>query len=271
MVFELEYKSNRSKAITWFIVLLIITGLLMAFFPLMQESNIRSLAEGFQESLGEGAAKIFGLDYDIDFQELGDFIPFQFQFISLLLSIFVMQIGAASLCKEQSTGTIEYLYAQPLERSEIVTDKWLANFAHYVLVVLFLMVGVFGFSYLFSPKPFPLEECLFSVLLVFGSMIGMGLFFLFFGMFYSALSNRSSHAEGGSTLLVLLFWIIYFVLKVLGSTAGNIYRFFPFHAFNPLAILKDGVFLPGMVATLGVGILFLILSYIVYGGKELKF
>lgn len=271
MIFEIEFKSNFTRALTWLLVLLILTGLLMAFFPLMQENDILSLVEGFEESLSPAIARVLGLHEDTDYQDIGHFIAFIYQYLMVLLAIFAMQISASSLSKEQSYGTIEYLYSQPINRSDIVTDKWLANLVHYVLVTIILLAATLGFAYIFSPKPFKMDAALVALLMEGACLLGLGVFFIFFGTFYSALSSRSSHSEGGSFLLVVLVLLVYFVGLVLGPRAGNFYLYTPFYVFNSLALAQAGPSILGLIINLVLALVFLALAYLVYRKKDLRF
>ncbi|MDO5037966.1 MAG: ABC transporter permease subunit [Tissierellia bacterium] len=271
MIFDIEYKSNFIKAFTWLIVLAILSGLLMAFFPLMQENDILSLLEGFEESVSPAFAQMLGLSKETDYQAIDHFLPFISQYLMVLMAIFAIQMGSASLSKEQSQGTIEYLYSHPVTRSDIVTDKWMANLGHYILVTLLLLLANFAFAYLFSPKPFPMEATALSLLRIGACYLGIGVFFLFLGYLYSALSSRSSHAEGGSFLLVLVVLALYFVGIYLGSAYGNFYQFTPFYAFNALGMIHSPINILSIVVSLVLALIFLGLTYLIYNKKDLKF
>lgn len=45
----------------------------------------------------------------------------------LASSIYAMMLGSQSLIKEETDGTIEFLYAQPVTRKGIVTSKFVSN------------------------------------------------------------------------------------------------------------------------------------------------
>ncbi|MCD1147086.1 ABC transporter permease [Peptoniphilus sp. KCTC 25270] len=271
MVFGLEFKSNMGKAITWLFVLIIITGLLMAFFPLMQEDNILSLVEGFRQGFSDNARHMLGLSPEVDYRNLSEYIPFIYQYIGVLFAIFAIQLGAKSLSKEQSAGTIQYLYSQPVSRSKIVSDKWAANLFLYILIALITVLATFGFGFVFSKGNLNVQEVALVLGQVFLYLLGMGILFLFLGTLYSALSNRSSHAEGGSVLIVLILLVAWMVLVILGNQVGNIGMYFPFDAFNPLLNILNGVNIVAIGANIVLAIVFLLLGYVFYNGKELKF
>lgn len=268
MIFGLEFKSNLGKALAWLLVIVVIMGLLMAFFPLMQENNILSLVEGFREGFSEKTRHILGLSESIDFQDLTDYVPFIYQYLGLLFGIFATQLGARSLSKEQSAGTIEYLYSQPVTRSQILTGKILANLVLYAIVIFITLVATFGFSYIFGAESLNFAEMSMLLGQIFLFLFIIGFVFLCIGYCYSALSNRVSHADGGSLLILLLLLIVWIIFVLIGQ---EFVQLFPFEALNPMIGLKEGLEIIGLALNLGIGILLLILSYIIYNAKELKF
>ena len=118
-IFGMEFKSNIGKFFAWLLVLSILTGLSMAFYQFMIDSSTKGIFDSFIESLSPSMQSVFNLDPEIDYTDLTQYIGFIFQFIAGLVAIFAMQLGARSLAKEQSTGNIEYIYANPVSRDEI--------------------------------------------------------------------------------------------------------------------------------------------------------
>ncbi len=270
MTFNIEVKSNIGKMFAWLIVILILMGLMMAFFPLYHEDNILSLVEGFREGIGPRMANAIGYGENVDIQKLDQYISLVFQYLSFLFAIFAMQLGAASLVKEQSMGTIGYLYGQPIKRSAIAADKFFANFFLYFILSLISVLASAGFAVLFSKEPVQVQMLVMNNLRVLGGLLGLGLFFLAFGMFYSSLSNRVGHTEGGSVFIVILFYVVAFIGKYLGDQVEMITNYLPVNAFNPLMML-DSVNLLGIVVSIGLAFLFYIISVVIYNSKELRY
>lgn len=269
MVFSLEMKNNRSKAIAWCLVVGILTGLLMAFFPLLQDDNILSLAQGFRDGFSTKMQPILGFGKDLKFDEFSNYIPFIFQYLGILLAIFAIQLGARSLSREQSAGTIEYLYANPITRTEIYSGKFLADFLHYAIVLLIVLIVSFVSAYIFGIHD--IRSLGLVSLQVFICLLLMGFEFLSIGFFYSSISSRSSHAEGGSLLLFIFIFIAWAACMSMSGTA-SIGEWFPFTALNPLNMVIEGDFQWfGIVINILIGLIFWIVGCIIYKGKELKF
>lgn len=269
MVFNLEMKNNRGKAFGWFLVVGILTGLLMAFFPLLQDSNLLSLANGFRDGFSENMQPVLGFGREVAFDKFTDYIPFIFQYLGVLFAIFAIQLGAKSLSREQSAGTIEYLYANPITRTEIYSGKFSANMVHYALVLLFVLVVAFVSAYAFGVHE--IRNLALVMLQIFICLLLLGFEFLCIGFFYSSISSRSSHAEGGSLLLFIFIVLIWAALMLMGSGTQAIAAFFPFTALNPLNMGGGDFQWIGMIANIVLGLLFWGIGCIIYKGKELKF
>ncbi|MDQ0507743.1 ABC-2 type transport system permease protein [Peptoniphilus ivorii] len=270
MVFGLELKSNRAKAISWFFVLGILAVLMLAFFPLLQDDNMLSLANGFREGFSERFRMVLGMGYDVQFDKFTEYLPFMFQYLGILFAIFGVQLGARSLSKEQSAGTIEYLYANPVSRMEIYSGKFSADLLLYGLVLVAVLAVSFVAAYLFGIHD--LRALALVLLQIFICLLLLGFIFLSLGFFYSALSSRSSHAEGGSLLLLILLFIVWAVLIALGSGAATIAGYFPFTVFNPLAMATGAGFQwLGIAIDLVLAVILWLLGSVVYTRKELKF
>lgn len=269
MVFGLEFKSNIGKSIAWFLVLAIITGLLMAFFPLMQENNILSLVESFREGFSDNLKHILGLSLENDFRNISEYLLFIFQYLIIFFAIFALQLGAKSLVKEQSAGTIEYLYSQPISRSQILTGKFCANLLLYILVLGFTLLAAFGFSYIFGQGQFEIREVLITLGYIFGLYTLLGICFLCLGNFYSAISNRVGHIDAGSLLIIIFLLIAWIVAIIIGQT--ELAAYFPFDSFNPIRVFMEGINIFGVLINVALGVLLLLIAYIVYNSKELKF
>lgn len=270
MIFNIEVKSNIGKMISWLIVILVLMGLMMAFFPLFSEKNILSLAEGFREGVGPKMANALGYGESVDIQELDQYISLVFQYLSFLFAIFAMQIGASSLVKEQSMGTIGYLYGQPIKRSSIVGDKFFGNFFLYVLLSILAVIVNAAFTLIFTRETVQIQFLVFNELKVLGCLLGLGLFFLALGMFYSSLSNRVGHTEGGSVFIVILFYIVAFVGKFMGGQVEMITDYLPVNVFNPL-MMFEGVNFLGIVINIVLALLLYLISIVIYNSKELRY
>ncbi len=107
----------------------------------------------------------FGLTQIPDFTQIDQYFGYVFQFILLVGAFFAALLGSRTYIREESEGTIEFLYSQPITRNNIYFGKLFAALlslliflavvsgVHLAMIALFpgeIMVKLFGSSHMFS-------------------------------------------------------------------------------------------------------------------------
>lgn len=270
ILFGHELKSNFGKLIAWILVLSVLVGLMMAFYPLMLDGNMKSIFDNFQSSLSENLTFAFGFEEKIDYTNMGQYIAFIYQYIAVLIVIFAMQLGASSLSKEQGLGNIDYIYSNPISRGEIVTEKLLANILTYILFLIVMGAVTFGFSLFFKTEDIRKQQLLIDIVMVFVGLLGSGLVYMSIGYFYSALTKSSNQADGISVLVVLISIIIIIAGKIVGDNFKTVVDLFALEVFKPIKFMLSNFDVLGLGVNLLGFALFILMTYIVYGYKEFK-
>ena len=273
MIFNMEFKSTFGKMIAWIIVLFILTGLLLALFPMMIDINLRSMFDSFTTSLTPSLKNILGFEEKIDYSYIGQYIAFVYQYIAILIVMFAMQIGANSLAKEQGIGNIEYLYSNPISRSEIVTQKLLSNVLTYIIFLGVLAVATFGLSVILVPKDvdFRKQQLLIDIVKIFVGLLCSGFVFMSIGFFISTLCKSSIYTEVISVLFVFATVIFTMAGKVSGGMFKTVVKALSLETFKPINMLMGNINITGIIVNVIIFILFILLTYLVYSKKELKF
>lgn len=269
MIFSREFKSTFGKLIAWVIVLLILAGLLIALQPMMLDVNMKSVFDSFLSSLTLGLKALLGMDEKIDYTSVSQYAAFAYQYIAVLIVIFAMQLGANTLSKEQGLGNIEYIYSNPISRSEIVGQKLLSSIITYIIFLLFLGAGTFGIMKLLV-KPVDMEVLL-NLIKIFIGLLASGLVFMSIGLFISALSNTTLYTEAISVLFVFVNVIVVILGKIYGGVFGEIIQYSAIETFKPIKMLLGNINLIAVAVNICIFIVFLLLSYAVYNKKDLKF
>ena len=278
MIFNMEFKSNFAKMISWAIVLIILLGLMLAFYPFLAESQMNSLFNSVMESFNEPTRNILGIYEGMDIVNIGDYIALVYHYLAVLIFVFAMQLGANSLAKEQSSGNIEYIYSNPISKSEIVTGKIAANLLTYILFLIImalatvgLVLGIssigIGASDAAAITSFEIFE---AVVKVFVGLLGSGLVFMSIG-FFSSMSKSSLHQDAVAALFVFLIVLLTIVGKVMGDVFGMVVSYFPNEAFRPYSFVSANLNLVSLIANLVIFILMIVLTYTIYSNKELKY
>ena len=279
MIFNMEFKSNFAKMISWAIVLIILLGLMLAFYPFLAESQMNSLFNSVLESFNDPTRNILGFYEGMDIANIGDYIALVYHYLAVLIFVFAMQLGANSLAKEQTSGNIEYIYSNPISKSEIVTGKFTANILIYILFLIIMALATIGLVLGISSigiggseaSQITSFEIFEAVVKVFVGLLGSGLVFMSIGYFFSAISKSSLHQDAVSALFVFLIVLLTIVGKVIGDVFGMVVSYFPNEAFRPYSFVSANLNIFGLIANAVIFILMIVLTYSIYSNKELKY
>lgn len=274
MIFGMEFKSNFGKMIAWAIVLIIFIGLLLLFYPFMMGSQMKSLFDSVVGSMNNTTRSILGFKESLDYTNPGEYLAMIYHYIAVLIIIFAMQIGTGSLSKEQSIGNIQYIYSNPITKGEIVTQKLAANTLLYIILLVILGAATFGIMFaigLSMDTAINTQDLLISIVKIFLGLLGSGLVFMSIGFLFSSMSKSSIHADAISILFIFLVIIFIILAKVLGGSFLMVASRFPTEVFHPYDFVTTNLNIMNIGINLALFILFIVLTYLIYSSKELKF
>jgi ABC-2 type transport system permease protein len=163
-----------------------------------------------------------------------------FQFILMAACIHGAMLGLTALSKEESEGTIEFLYAKPVSRTQIVSGKLSAAAVSYLCYFAVIsIVGVIA-GMIVRPEDLELMDMAVSfksVLL--GGMIA-GFTYLLLGFAVSVLLRKAKHA---ASMAVMLFFLTYIVGSI--PTITGVLDFLkwvsPLNYFTPGEVVVNGI------------------------------
>ena len=150
-IFNFEFKRLLKGNIIWALVCSVLIVMFMLFFPSMKEMGMQELVGSKLESLPEAFLEAFNISGATDFSNISDFSAYVLQYIVMAGGIYAAILGVSSLAKEESEGTVEFLYSKPVTRSRIVTAKILANaFILFIFIIILSLVLISFFLVVFS-------------------------------------------------------------------------------------------------------------------------
>jgi Cu-processing system permease protein len=158
--------------------------------------------------------------------------------IMLVVPLMALIAGAGSIAGERERGTLLYLLAQPITRTELLIGKYIG-----LAIAMCCSMGVgFGLSAaVLAWKAGGVGLGSFLMLILFTCMLSLAM--LSVGMLLSVLSRRSGVATG----LGLFCWLALVFLSDLGLMAGTVIfklrvqEVFTLAIINPLQAFKMGV------------------------------
>lgn len=133
---RLEWKQERGGLFVWLFFMVLIMGMMMAMFPVMANQGMEDILTTKLDAMPPEMLEAFSLTNGASLLQATGFFAYIFQYLFLAACIFATMKGAQALIEEETNGTIEYLYAQPISRKAIVTSKYIANL---VLLMIFWM------------------------------------------------------------------------------------------------------------------------------------
>lgn len=200
-LFKLEFRNTRKGYLSWALSLAGALFFLLAFFTSLQSEAMQQLAAAKVEGLPPAVLALFGMEGMPDFTVMTNYFGMVVQYIILALSVLAAQSAVNMLLREETDGSIEYLYAQPVSRSEIFVFKLIANVLQIIAVTVILFaISLIGYT-AFSETGF--ERALRETGTLWGATLFVELIFMSIGVLISALLR--SARVGVSIALGIIF------------------------------------------------------------------
>lgn len=268
-IFKMEVKKGLKSLGIWSVICILLTILFLSMFPSMKDSGMQELVNTKMGAMPPAILEAFNLKDVPDFSKLNEFFAYVFQYIVIAGCIYAGILGAKSLIKEESEGTIEFLYAQPVSRTKIVTMKILSSLVTFYLFVMIMAIGSVLMCLAVKPSNLALIDLMMDIKLLFSGFFLIGLVFMAVGFLISVLVSHLRLAMPISTG-------VFFVTYLLGTFSGMIDAleflkyFSPFHYAVPAEILKNGVTGVNIALAFIIIVLSVIATYFVYKKKDFR-
>lgn len=250
-IFFLELRNLRRSAV---IGTLSISGVLfamLAFFPSMQSESMQALAGAKMEGIDPALLAAMGLSIMMDFTVITNFFGYVLQFVALVIMVLVTQQAVGLLIKEETDGTIEYLCAKPVSRSEIFFQKLLAHLAvFFMMAAVYAAVTVAGYL-MFSD--FTLGAAIKEAATFFSAIFFVGLVFSAIGLLLSTLV-KSGKGVSGVTIAIVFGSFILGIMSAVIERLDFLIWFSPMDWIKTQKLMSEGI-LPAEWAVGGVVIL----------------
>jgi ABC-2 type transport system permease protein len=266
-LFKMELRRNFKTMAIWAIVCGALTLLLTLLYPAMLGSDMLALMNAKLASLPKELVDMFNLSSE-DIRQLPQFFAYFFQFVMMAACVYGATLGLSVISREESEGTIEFLYAKPLRRAQIVTGKLLSAAATFA--IYFVVVAICGMIGCMAVKP----EALDTMVLLTGVKSVMtggfiaGITYMFIGLVLSVLLRRPKHSASLASALFFGTFIVGSIPKITG-VLDFLKWVSPINYVMPSDVVMEGldgvyvlILLTVMAVTTG-------LTYIIYNKRDL--
>lgn len=264
--FKMDFKRSLKSLLIWSGVTAVITALITALYPSMMQSDMLALMNAKLASLPPELVASLHMEGQ-DIRELPQYFAYMFQFIAMASCIYGATLGFTAISREESEGTIEFLYAQPRKRSQIASSK-IAS-ACVSNLVFFMAISLASVLACVAVKPAELSliDLVTPVKMVLLGTLISGFTYLFLGLAISVFLKSARHA---ASLAVGLFFLLYIVGSIPAMTGVMDFLKWisPINYFIPNEVVVGGVkalhaviCIAAMAAAAGV-------TYVVYKKKD---
>ena len=266
-MFKFEFKRLLKGSIIWSLVCSALIVMFMLFFPSMKEMGMQELVGSKLEVLPEAFLEAFNISGATDFSNISDFSAYVLQYIIMAGGIYAAILGVSALVKEESEGTIEFLYSKPVTRNKIITAKVLANAVIFYIFLIILGAITMAVSAVVKPEDMEMIDMFMDIKTLYIGMALIGYIFMAIGFLISVFIKSSKKAIPIALGVFFASYILGIFSKLQDRLSGFIY-FSPFDYAPPSEIIKNGFETKFIVIGLCIIFISITITYIMYNKKD---
>lgn len=262
-MFKRELKINLKSFIIWTSILIGLFLVVFLVYPSIVNSENMEMMDEMMKMFPEEMLKAFNMDISSINSAFGWLKTEGFVFVLLITGIYSGILGSNILLKEESDKTIEYLNSVPVTRKNIVINKILCGLLYIILMIA--IIGIFNFIGLSLSGEFDRKSyILLSITPIFSSIVIFAIC-----LFLSTFTHKTKKTIGISLGIVFASYFLNIISEIGEST-----EFLKYISIFTLAdirnvIINESVNPLMIVLTIGITVVFMILTTIRYEKKEL--
>ena len=262
-MFKREMKINLKNFIIWISILIGLFLVVFLVYPSIVTSENMQMMDEMMKMFPEEMLKAFNMDISSIDSTFGWLKTEGFVFVLLITGIYSGILGSNILLKEESDKTIEYLNSVPVTRKNIVINKILCGLLYIILMIA--IIGIFNFIGLSLSGEFDRKSyILLSITPIFSSIVIFAIC-----LFLSTFTHKTKKTIGISLGIVFASYFLNII-----SEMGESTEFLKYISIFTLADIRNVIINVSInplmiVLTIGITVVFMILTTIRYEKKEL--
>lgn len=268
-IFYFDVKRLFKSCVIWSVVCGALIIMFMAFYPSMMDSGISELVQTKLGGFPDGLMEAFGLDDMVDFTDIVQYLAYVIQYIGMAAAIYGAILGVNALFDEEDDGTIEFLYAQPISRTQIVIYKLLSRLFLFFVFIFLIGFITMGISLVFKTNAVETIDMLMDIKTIFIGMFFSGTIFLCLGFLLSTILKQGANS---AAISIGIFFISY-IFGILAKMKDNLEfmkYFSPFDYTMPRDLIREGWNGGYIIAGIGIILVSIIGTFIIYNRKDMK-
>lgn len=267
-ILKFEFRRLLKGSIVWGIVSGLLIVFIMSVYPSMQTSSMETVLKAKMDSLPKGLMTAFGIDKMTDFTNISQYLAYSMQYIVMASGIYALILGINALIKEESDGTIEFLYSKPVNRKEIVTQKLLANILLFLIYTTIILIITTVITVIVKDSKTSINTVMIDIMKIFKGLTFVGLIFLSIGFF---LSTVLKNGRKSVTIGIGVFFISYFIgmMSKLKENLSFLKYFSPSEFGEPSMMIDKGIDNYMVLIGLGLITISILFTYRNYSKKDM--
>lgn len=229
-MFKREFKINLKSLIIWTLIIVFVLVIAFLIYPSLITDTVN--LEELVNTMPKEILEIFNMDTISLNSVSGWLLTEGYLFINLVGSCFFAILGGTILLKEQSDGTIDFLFAKPIKKSKIVTSKLLTGIIY--ILIFNTIISVTNFIGLNLSNDFDFTHWI----LISVAPIFIHLFFFVLAMFVSNFFKKTNKSLTFNIGLVLGTYLIG-VISLMSEKLEFLKYLSPFEYINSKTIVTD--------------------------------
>ena len=269
-VFKFEMKLLVGQMFVWLIVLTVLLGVFMAFFPALQDESMMIIIKQGIDAMPNGVRQFIFPYTENNLDNLIRYTSNIIRFLNVFFAIYAVSIGLNSLAKEQADGTIDYLYSIPNSRSDIVSSKLSANIIILLLFTILMAAINVGMIWIID-NSMDLMTVAKDIGQIYLGTFMIGLVFMSVGMLISSLMKSTDSNGTVATLLIVLSIVVGLLRYISSLKLPSVLSWIsPVYTLSPIVIVTSGLPIMTFAVYFAVFLICTVLTYTVYMNKDFR-
>lgn len=268
-IFKMEWQTSRKGLLLWTAIIMLVLVLFMSVFPAMQTEAMKDMVDTKLGGLPTDMLKIFHLNDGPSLLEPVGYFGYVFQYVFIAACVYASLLGSKVLVKEETNGTIEFLYAQPISRRRIVLEKFVACLSMISVFWAITFGASFGALVFFNNTKTTVSTMLEELTKIMAPEFFVLVFFMSIGILASSLLKSANQSTSLSLGLVFGFYLLG-ILGDLQESLGFFKTLSPMAQGGPSNLLANSFALPLIGGLVVISVLSLVGTSLIYSRKDLQ-
>lgn len=268
-IFKFEFKRNLKTMFIWTLVCILFVIMFVALFPSMKDSGMSELMSTKLDAMPKEILDAFNLSGGVDFANISSYMAYCLQYIVMAAGIYGAILGTSALIKEETEGTIEFLYSKPVKRREIVIAKFLSSALLISIFVFLVGLSTMLLSMFVLPDNVKVIDYFMDLKIMYLGMEILGVVFLSVGFLISTVIKSS---KGAITMGIGIFFATYIIGSVskMKENLKWLNYFSPIEYVQPSILIQDGFDIKKIILAAFIIIVSMIGTFIIYEKKDMR-